>query len=121
MNQELEHTKNESSNASENKPSYLTTRAQIPNTPFWLVVVNRKWFIAMAEHRLTEEMGIIGNEEEEVTAQDLIQYGKELLELEKWNIIMRVAGVVHSKIAQEAAKEMERTELQRQYERTKDE
>lgn len=89
--------------ANQNKQaSSLVNREEIKGTPFFLVQDEERWFIAFAEYRVSEEYKKINAGH--ITADEAYK----TLTDNMWWIIMRMAGIMHEKIAKAAILEAER-------------
>lgn len=68
-----------------NNNTKITDREQIGDSPFWALMVNNKWFLALGDSRITEPY-------------DTKEQAIERLDLDKWKIIMQLIIIFIEKI-----------------------
>lgn len=103
----------------QNKPTSLQRVEPIEGTPFYLVIQETQYFGTFANYRITEAIELATplsartkEEAEELVDELEIEYFKKNIlrdiEEQKWTIIMRMVGITHEKLAEEAARYMEK-------------
>lgn len=90
--EQLHIQENAENNPNKNYP--LTEREPILGTPFTLIRDNEKWFMVMADYRVTETTK---TKEEQL----------DKLDTEKWLLIMHIAIIALRKMRQQEDKEIE--------------
>jgi len=81
--------------------SLLVERKQVPDSPFYLVRLEHKWFLAYNKFRITEEYD---NELLDMETEEF-EYAKIVLEKEHWMITMRLCAIT-TELMQQAESEL---------------
>lgn len=92
-----------------NKGNYLNRIEPIQNTPFFMVIQENNVFITFSQYKMTESYPLGNITSEDLTQEKLTALKKKMMKIiedDKWNIIMRMVGITHEKIAQLAVEHM---------------